>query len=553
MSDNYIRQYHDQIKSGEIVVGKWIKLLFEIIEKGLEEEKFFYDSKKANRAITFIESFLHHAKGSLAPQLIKLELWQKAIISLIFGIVDDKNYRQFREILIVVGRKCGKSLLASGIMEYVAYLDDGYGNDIYCLAPKLDQADIVFSSFWQSVQKEPELLALTKKRKTDIYISQTNTSVTKLAFNDKTADGFNPQLTVCDEIAAWPAAKGLKQYEVMASALGAREEPLILSITTANYINDGIYDELMKRATRFLLGDSKEKRLLPILYIIDDIEKWNDINELRKSLPNLGVSVSEDFIKEEIVKAMGSLSKKAEFICKYCNIKQSSSSAWLNAIDVKKNVSDHELSLEDFRGCYCVGGIDLSKTTDLTSSCIVIEKNEVLYLFAKFWMPSEKVEYMIAREGVPYDIFIQRGLLNRSGKNFVDYRDCFNWFKSLVTDYEIYPLKIGYDRYSAQQLIQSMDEFGFHMDDVNQGFNLSSVIRETEGLIKNGDFNIGNNDLMKAHLLNVALKSDNEIGKVKAIKIEERAHIDGCAALLDAMTVRQKYYKEIGGQLKNCS
>jgi phage terminase large subunit-like protein len=168
-------------------------------------------------------------------------------------------------------------------------------------------------------------------------------------------------------------------------------------------------------------------------------------------------------------------------------------------------------------------------------------------------MPSEKVEYMIAREGVPYDIFIQRGLLNRSGKNFVDYRDCFNWFKSLVTEYEIYPLKIGYDRYSAQQLVQSMDEFGFHMDDVNQGFNLSSVIRETEGLIKNGDFNIGNNDLMKSHLLNVALKSDSEIGKVKAIKIEERAHIDGCAALLDAMTVRQKYYKEIGGQLKNCS
>lgn len=552
MHKNYIHEYYSKICSGEIVVGKWIKLLYDIIESGLEEKKFFFDEKKADKAIFFMESFLHHAKGALAPQLIKLELWQKAIISMIFGIVDDQNRRQFREILIVMGRKCGKSLLASGIMEYVAYLDEGYGNDIYCLAPKLDQADIVFSNFWQSVQKEPELLSITKKRKTDIYISQTNTSVTKLAFNDKTADGFNPQLTICDEIAAWPAAKGLKQYEVMASALGAREQPLILSITTANYINDGIYDELMKRGTRFLLGDSKEKRLLPILYIIDDLEKWDDMTELKKSLPNLGISVSADFIKEEIVKAKGSLSKKAEFICKYCNIKQSSSSAWLSITDVKKNCSDRQLSLEDFRNCYCVGGIDLSRTTDLTSACIIIEKDGILYIFSKFWLPSEKIEDAIAREGVPYDIFIKRGLLEKSGENFVDYADCYKWFVSLVNDYNIYPLKIGYDRYSALQLTQMMQQYGFHMDDVNQGFNLTSVIRETEGLMKDGAFDIGNNDLLKSHLLNVALKSDNEIGKVKAIKLEERAHIDGCAALLDAMTVRQKYYEEIGKQLTNC-
>ena len=136
---------------------------------------------------------------------------------------------------------------------------------------------------------------------------------------------------MCDEIATWEGDKGLKQYEVMKSGMGARPDGILLSCTTSGYINDSIYDELIKRSTRFLMGDSKERRLLPILYMIDDPEKWNDINELRKSNPNLGVSVTVDYLLEEIAVAEGSLSKQAEFLTKYCNIKQSSSLAWLPA------------------------------------------------------------------------------------------------------------------------------------------------------------------------------------------------------------------------------
>lgn len=546
--DNYLLAYYQAIQNGSVVVGRWVRMFYEYIIKGLQEQSFFFDQKKANRAIRFIETFCHHCEGR--DDLLRLELWQKAAVSVIFGVVGADGLRQFREVVIVVARKNGKTLWAAAIIAYCVFLDGEYGAKVFCVAPKLDQADLVYSAFWQSIAKEPELEDLIRPRKSDYYIESTNSSVKKLAFNAKKADGFNPHLTVCDEIASWPGDSGLKQYEVMKSALGARKQPILLSISTSGYVNEGIYDELMKRSTRFLLGNSRERRLAPFLYMIDDIQKWNDINELRKSNPNLGVSVSVDYLLEEIAVAEGSLSKKAEFLTKYCNVKQNSSQAWLDAQDVDK-AGGPALSLEDFRGCYCVGGIDLSRTTDLTACTIIIEREGRLYVFARFFLPAERIEEATARDGLPYAAYVQRGILLPSGDNFVDYHDCLSWFVSLVEQYEIYPLKIGYDRYTAQYLVQDMKQYGFHMDDVWQGYNLTPVIRETEGLMRDGAFCIGDNDLMKVHLLDTALKTEAESGRSKPVKMSATAHIDGAAALLDAMTVRQKYYAEIGEQLKN--
>lgn len=547
--DNYLLAYYQAIENGSIVVGKWIRLFYRYLIEGLQKQSFFFDQKRANKAIRYIETFCHHSEGR--SDTIKLELWQKAFVSVVFGIMDGMGNRQFREVILIVARKNGKTLFASAIISYCTFLDGEYGAKTYCVAPKLDQADLVYEAFYQSTMAEPELARRLKRRKSDLYVESTNSSVKKIAFNAKKSDGFNPSLTVCDEIASWPGDQGLKQYEVMKSALGARRQPLILSISTAGYINEGIYDELIKRATRFLLGDSRETRLAPFLYMIDDIEKWNDINELRKSNPNLGVSVSVDYLLEEIAIAEGSLSKRAEFIVKYCNLKQSSSQAWLPTEAVVKCCTTDPLRLEDFRSTYCVGGIDLSRTTDLTACVAIIERRGKLYVFAHFFMPAEKLEEATARDGLPYAIYVQRGWLTLSGENFVDYHDCFNWFRMLIEQYEIYPLKVGYDRYTAQYLVQDMAAYGFQMDDVFQGFNLTSVILETEGLLKDGAFCIGDNDLLKAHLLNMGVKTEVESGRMKPIKISVTDHIDGGAALLDAMTVRQKWAAEIGQQLKN--
>ena len=547
--NNYILERYQRIKDGTDNEGKLIRQWYEYIIKGLEKKSFYFDQKKANKVIKYIENFCHHHEGELAPGLLKLEPWQKADLSIIFGIVDKNGYRQFREVLYVMGRKCGKSLVGSSVSSYMTFLDGEYGARIYYVAPKLDQARICYDAFYQMIKAEPELNVLAKKRRTDVYIESTNTTVQPLAFNAKKSDGLNPHLVVCDELAAWQGDQGIKQYEVLKSALGARKQPLIFSITTANYV-DGIYDELMKRSTAVLNGTSKETRLAPFIYQIDDVNKWNDINELKKAMPNLGVSVSVDYMLEEIAIAEGSLSKKAEFLTKYCNIKQNSSVAWLDAQTIEKCVSK-PLDLNDFKGCYGVMGIDLSRTTDLSCAVLLIEKDGVINTFARFYLPANKIDEATARDGLPYKAFIQRGFLYPSGENFIDYQDIYAWCKELIEKYKIYVLEIGYDRYSAQYLISDLKNYGFHVDDVYQGSNLSGIIHLTEGYMKDGKINIGDNDLLKAHFYNSALKINAENDRCQLVKVEPRQHIDGMASFLDAMCMRDKYWNEIGRQLTN--
>ena len=550
MTSNAILEYYQQITDGTITVGRWIKKLYTLIVKRLEDGTYTFSAKKATAAIRFIEAFCRHHEGALAPQHIKLELWQKALVSLIFGILDKDGNRQFREIFLVIARKNGKTLLAAAIANYCTFLDGEYGGRIYFAAPKLEQANLCFEAYHQMIEQEPELNAMAQKRRTDIYVKEWNTTAKPLAFSAKKSDGLNVSLGVADEIASWQGDAGLKFYEVLKSSMGARKQPILLAMSSAGYANDGIYDELFKRATRFLTGDSREARLLPVLYIIDDAERWADINELVKSNPNLGVSVSVDYMLEEIAVAEGSLSKKAEFLTKYANLKQNSSIAWLDVPVVEKATGAH-LELEQFRDSYAVAGIDLSRTTDLTSCCVVVEKDGILNVISQFYIPAERIDEATERDNVPYQAYIDRGILTPSGDNFIDYHDCFQWFAGLVEKYQIYPLMIGYDRYSAQYLIQDLKAYGNQVDDVFQGENLWPIIQEAEGLLKDGRINIGDNDLLKAHLLNCALKMNNQRGRGKIEKINATLHIDGAAALLDALTVRQKWWSQIGEQLQN--
>lgn len=551
--DNWIFKYHEAIKKKEVIVGVWVRLSFEILTTGLLNGEWEFNEKKANKAIKFIENFCHHSEGR--SDLLHLELWQKAIVSAIFGVMDKTTgYRQFREVFIIVARKNGKTLFAAAIAAYMTYVDGEYGAKVYFLAPKLDQADLVYDAFYQIVQSDDELDSITKRRRSDIYIKAFNTSVKKIAFNSKKSDGFNPQLVVNDEMEAWPGDQGLKQYEVMTSALGARKQPLIISIATAGYVNDGIFDELFKRATAFLKGNSREKRLLPFIYMIDDIEKWDSIEELKKSNPNLGVSVSAEYYLEQIEIARNSISKKVEFMTKFCNIKQNSAVAWLDYWDVMKCVHEEKpLSLEDFKGCYCVGGIDLSRTTDLTAASIVINRDGINHIFTRFYMPQKRYEVAINEDNTPYNIYRDRGFLFISGENQVDYKDVYNWFIELVKVYKIKPLKIGYDRYSSNYLVEDLKTAGFHTDDVYQGTNLTPVLHEFEGNLKDGLFDFGDNSMLAAHFLNVAVDINLNDNRMKPVKIEKRMRIDGAMSVFDALTMVSKYHNEIGKKLLNIS
>lgn len=569
---NWIYEYYQGIKNGTYCVGRYILALYEYIVQHIADKSIEYKGKEANLAIEWIEKHCFHVEGALAPGNIQLEVWQKALISCVFGLFDPGTENPtFREIVLIIARKNGKSLLASCIANYILQVKGGYGARIYTVAPKLEQADIIYGNTWAMIQLDPEYQekvervrkkreashqkvdddeTCVKKRVSDLFVPVSNSTMKKIAFSAKRADGFNPSLAICDEIAAWEGDKGLKQYDVLKSGMGSRTDGRMLACTTAGYVNDSIYDELLKRSTRFLMGDSREKRLLPFLYIIDDVEKWNDINELQKSNPNMNVSVSMDYFIDEIAIAENSFAKRAEFICKYACIKQNSSLAWL-PVNVVDDAGGDPLRLDDFRDTYCVGGIDLSQTRDLTACCVVIERGGELYTFAHFFLPAEKIDECTQRDGIPYNIYIQRGILTPSGDNFIDYHDCYNWFVRLVEEYQILPLQIGYDRYSAQYLIQDLKAYGFHCDDVYQGENLYPVMQEMQGMLEDRKLHIGDNDLLKAHLLNSAVKMSTERGRGKLVKLSPALHIDGTAALLDALTVRQKWFSEIGEQLKN--
>lgn len=537
----YLELYKEQIKEGKAVVGKWIQLNIKYIENGLKEGRFFYNDKKADEAIVFIERFCHHVEGKTS--LIKLEPWQKYFLSCVFGIVDSNVNRQFREIVLIMGRKQGKSLLAGAIEVKIAFTEREAGMQIYNLAPKLEQAHIIFNVAYNMIDRVPSLAKRMRKRRSDMYFPSWNCTLKPIAFNSKKSDGFNPSAVTYDEFAAWEGDRGLAMYNVMLSAQGARKQPLNIACSTANYIDDGLYDELMARSTSVLLGTSEETRLLPFIYMVDDVKKWDDMNELKKAMPNLGVSVSYEFIEEEIRKAKGSHDYKLEFMTKYCNVKQNSISAWLSSQEIKKTICE-KLDPEDFRGCYGVGGIDLSRTTDLTAASIVIRKNGLDYVLTQFFMPENKIDELSDRDHIRYRKFVDLGFLTPSGQNFVRYEDVADWFKMMRDKYEIVCCVVGYDRYSSQYLVDKMQNDGYHMDDVIQGTNLTSIINDFGGLLRDGVVRTGTNGLLQSHFASVALKKVANDNRVRPEKVDQRKHIDGFVSVIDAYTVRAKWYEK---------
>ena len=553
-SKNYILTYYQQIKDGSVTVGRWIEMWYEYIVHGLEEKRFYFDQKKAARAIAFIQQYCRHHEGPLAPQLIKLEVWQKALISVIFGVMDADGFRQFRECLVVMGRKNGKTLLDAAISVYMRVADEEYGARAYFVASRLDQARLAFEAFYQMISKEPRLAGMAKKRRTDVYFADSNSSAMPVAFSERKTDGLNPSYVSLDELASWRGDASLKQYEVFKSALGARKQPLMFGITTAGYENEGIYDELIRRSTAVLNGTSKETRLAPFLYMIDDVEKWNDIDEIRKANPNLGVSVSVDYMLEEIAVAEGSLSKKSEFICKYCCVKQTSSLCWFTAQDVRKMFT-HRKPIEELANHYALCGIDLSQTVDLTSCCFLVEDNGIIWVVSHFWLPGERLAEATARDGIPYQAMIERGFLSLSGDQFIDYHDVFNWIERMRKEYKILPLQIGYDRYSSQYLIDQLTKGAYHCESVFQGWNLTGIEDTFEGMLREGKIRcIDDNDLLKIHMMDAAQQVEtgtSAYSRKKLVKLSKNAHVDGVAAILDAMCMRNNHWAEMGKRLMN--
>ncbi len=538
---NPIFEYNEKIQSGEIVACEKIKKVYAHVVENINnpEFEFEYNPQKAIKAIAFIEKYCKHSKGKWGGKPIILELWQKALLAAIFGMVHKiDGTRQYREVFLVVARKNGKSVLGSGVGLKCLVADNEMGAEVYSVATKKDQAKIVWKEAKRMIKKSKALKKRLKCLVNDIVFEKNESNFAPLCSDSDTQDGLNVHCSVIDELHAWKNGKPL--YDVIVDGTSAREQPLILGITTQGVIREDICDLKYEESERVINGYSdpdgyKDERFLPVIYELDNRSEWTDENCWIKANPNLGVSKSVDILRSKVAKAKELPGLVKNLVCKDFNIRETSSETWLNFEDL---LNQEGFDIDELRPSYCFYGADLSSTTDLTSAGILfrLPDSEKIYYESMYWLPEELLERRVKEDKIPYDAWFDRGLIRLSQGNKVDYDDVTAWFLELMQEKEIYPFKIGYDAWSAQLWVKGMiNNFGNVMQPVRQGkqtLSLPMKLLKAELIAKNINYN--NNPITKWCLSNVAVKTDINDNIQPHKTSNQRKRIDGFAAMLNA-------------------
>ncbi|MDD4698939.1 MAG: terminase large subunit [Oscillospiraceae bacterium] len=526
---NYIFEYWAKIKSGEIIVGQKIKKLYEKIVGELENPKhpYIFDIEKASKPIIFIEKFCRHSKGRWAGKPIHLELWQKAMIQIVYGFINSETgLRRVREWFVLVGRKNGKSTLASGIGLYEMLTEKG--SQVVCAATTLKQAKIVFHEAWNMVKQSPDLSKHIRKRKDDLYFDASLSVYEPICNKSSTQDGLNAQLGIVDEC---HAIKDRNLYDVIKESQSTRDQPLMLTITTAGFIRESLYDSLYDYACNVLDGVIADDTFIPFLYELDDRDEWLNQDCWIKTNPGLGSIKQKTTLESYVERAKNEESFKPTVLTKEFNLKATNSNAWL-PYEVLQNTSTFDINM--FRGSYCVGGVDLSSTGDLTCATIIcMKKNDpVKYVLQHYWIPANMALKKEKEDGIPYTAFMKQGVLSLSGYNKINYSDVTDWFDLVVKELKIIPYKIGYDEWNSSYWVQEMQQKGFDTVAVRQGYkSVSPAMKEMEADFRDKLINYNNNKLLFWCLTNTTAIFD-AAGNIKFDKSSnKKKRIDGTASL----------------------
>lgn len=531
---NYIREYVKQINDGNIIVGKKVKKIYERLIEESEDSSlpFYFDEEVGERPIQFIETFCKQSEGEIGKP-IKLELFQKAYIQALFGFVyKDTGYRRFNETMFLVGRKNGKTTMLSAIALYMMIADGEGSAECYSVATKKDQASKAFKSACSMRSQSPEIRAIVNKRRTDMYMPTTFSSFEPLSSDSDTLDGLNSHLVIIDEL---HAIKDRNLYEVMKQSTSSRRQPLVVMITTAGTVRECIFDDIYAYANNILDGTIKNDSFLPVLYELDKTEEWQNIECWQKANPGLGVIKQYKYLAEQVERAKADLSSKKGILCKDFNVRSNSEEKWLD-FDTVNNEETFEI--EDLKGSYAIGGVDLSSTTDLTCATLLVLKNNTKYILQQYFIPKDKLEEKVHEDDVPYDIWEERGLLTTSGSAKVNYSDVTNWFLKMHNEYDISAMWIGYDPWSSTYWIEEMQEIGFKLEEVIQGpKTMSNPMKELGADLKEKRVIYNNNPITKWCLLNTTIETDknDNIRPIKGKKSKQR--IDGAVSLIDAYVV----------------
>ena len=545
---NAIVHYNYLIKTGEEITSRKVKLVYkELVENIINNPKseYEYSATKANHALEFIESYCKHSKGSMGGKPFILELWQKALVSAMFGIVDKiTGLRKFHEVVLIVARKNGKSTLAAAIGIYLTIADGELGPEVYSVATKKDQAKIIWLEAKRMIKKSP---ALNKRLKTLVgeINSELNDSIFKpLGRDSDTLDGLNVHGALFDEVHAW---KDINLYDVIVDGTSSRDQPLIFVTSTAGTVRESVFDRLYDECELVINGYGdpegyKNERLLPIIYELDERKEWVDEKAWKKANPGLGTIKKLDNLQSKVNKAKANPLLVKNLVCKDFNIRETTGESWLT---FEQANNEAKFDIKELKPRYGIGGVDLSSTTDLTSACILFQVpgDNNIYVEIMFWLPEELLEQRSKEDKIPYDIWKDRGLLRTSQGNKVHYRDVVTWFKEMMEEKDIYLYKVGYDSWSAQYFVEDMKaNFGQEsMEAVIQGKKtLSSPMKNLGADLSSKKIIYNNNPILKWNLTNVAIDIDknNNIQPMKSSNQKKR--IDGFAALLDAYVVYER-------------
>ena len=541
---NPIREYWEEIQSGKTRVSQKVYKTYRHVIREMDrtDSPYFYDPRRANHIIEFFENYLHHSKGKCGGQLVKLELWEKAMLATAYGFVDIEGYRQYRETLLIVGKKNGKSLLASGVGLYMLHADGEPGPEIYAVATKRDQAKIIWQEAKRMVRKSPALAKRTRSLVAELD-SDWNDGVFKpLASGSDTLDGLNIHCALMDEIHQWKNGRAL--FDIIADGVIAREQPMIFETSTAGTIREDIYDDKYEEAERIINGyDDPEgyhdEHFLPLIYELDSRNEWTDPNAWIKANPGLGPIKSKKALADKVEKAKANPALVRNLVCKEFNIRETSSEAWLNFEELDNRET---FDLQKLKPRYGIGGADLSSTTDLTAAKVIfrVPDDPKLYVLSMYWIAEDLLEKRVKEDQIPYDKWHERGLVRLCPGNSVHAKYVKEWFVEVQEKLDVYIPWIGYDSWSAKYWVEDMaDYFGKNsMIPVIQGKKtLSDPMKRLHNDLCSKLVIYNNNPIDKWCLANTAYDEDKN-GNIQPHKTSKPTRrIDGTAALLDAYTI----------------
>lgn len=551
---SYIEQYVDYLhkhpkRANKKILAVYEKLKYDVKHKNIvqyvnrdtgevEKKVYVFDIKKAHRPIYFIENYCKHSKGKWAGKPIKLELFQKAMIEASYGFVDDNTgNRKYKKVVNFVAKKNGKSTLGAGLGLYGLIADGEGGAEIYSIAKVKDQAKAIWLEAKNMAKKSPELNKLIRPTISGLFYDNRDAFFMPLASETNSLDGKNVHYCLADEIWAWED-DGL--LDIMQDGMSAREQPLMLEFSTMGNVRGKVFDteyEYCEKIIKGYLGQEGgivDETILPIIYELDSIDEWQDEECWYKANPNLNVSKSLDYMRDKVIKAKNDPIALSNLLCKDFNVRQTSSSAWLTYEELNNELTYTD---DEFRDCYCIGGCDLSSTTDLTCATLLGIKNGQMYCKQMYWLPEDYLMERVNQDKIPYDKWKMAGWLRTSAGSKVSYSDITEWFVEQAQKLDLRPLWLGYDRWSAQYWCDEMKGYGFDMVEVRQGAKtMSQPMKVMKALLNEKAINYNNNPILKWCLSNMSVKSDSN-ENIQPIKDNQRQRIDGAVSLIDAMVV----------------